>query len=177
MTERLFYITLLMLLALAVNGCATSSDQLQGKNYPAAYHYQMGLSYLGERNYTGALVALTEAERLDPKNPEVLYNLGLAFIGKKRPDLAEQRLQQALILKPSYSAARNDLGVVYLDGKFYYHAWNSVYCGKWVEVDPTFGQAPADAARLRLVEGDLSQQTRLLSAFGNLKIEILEHQP
>jgi tetratricopeptide (TPR) repeat protein len=77
----------------------------------------MGLGYLGERNFTGALVELTEAEKFDPDNPELLYNLGLAYIGKKRPDLAEQRLQRALILKPNYTTARNDLGVAYLELK------------------------------------------------------------
>ena len=55
-------ITLLLLLGIA--GCATGRDQQFGKNDPAAYHYQMGLSYLGERNYTSALVELTEAEKL-----------------------------------------------------------------------------------------------------------------
>ena len=109
------FIAFLMLLVLV--GCVTTRDQQPDNNYPAVYHYQMGLSYLGERNYTGALVALTEAEKLDPDNPEVLYNLGLAYMGKKRPDLAEQRLQRALILKPTYSAARNDLGVAYLELK------------------------------------------------------------
>lgn len=147
MTERLFYIILLMFLALAVNGCATSSDQQQGKNYPAAYHYQMGLSYLGERNYTGALVALTEAEKLDPDNPEVLYNLGLAYIGKKRPDLAEQRLQRALILKPSYSAARNDLGVAYLELK----RWdNAIQQFKLVKDDLFYDNGDSAAINLGL---------------------------
>jgi len=109
-----FYIFLLLL---AITGCATGRDQQVGKSNPAAYHYQMGLGYLGERNFTGALVELTEAEKFDPENPELLYNLGLAYIGKKRPDLAEKRLQHALILKPNYTTARNDLGVAYLELK------------------------------------------------------------
>lgn len=108
-----YFIFLLLLLA----GCANGRDQQLGTNNPGAYHYQMGLGYLGERNYTGALVELTEAEKFDPDNPELLYNLGLAYIGKKRPDLAEQRLQRALILKPNYTTARNDLGVAYLELK------------------------------------------------------------
>lgn len=108
-------ITLLLLLAIA--GCASGRDKQFGKNDPAAYHYQMGLSYLGERNYTSALIELTEAEKLDPDNPELLYNLGLAYIGKRRPDLAVQRLQKAIMLKPNNSAARNDLGVAYLELK------------------------------------------------------------
>lgn len=105
------------LLLLVVAGCATGRDQQFGKSDPGAYHYQMGLGYLGEHNFTGALVELTEAEKFDPDNPELLYNLGLAYIGKKRPDLAEQRLQRALILKPNYTKARNDLGVAYLEMK------------------------------------------------------------
>lgn len=106
-----------ILLLLVIAGCASGRDQQLGKNNPGAYHYQMGLGYLGERNFTGALVELTEAEKYDPDNPELLYNLGLAYIGKKRPDLAEQRLQRALILKPNYTTARNDLGVAYLEMK------------------------------------------------------------
>lgn len=106
-----------LLLLLVIAGCATGRDQQFGNSNPGAYHYQMGLGYLGERNYTGALVELTEAEKYDPDNPELLYNLGLAYIGKKRPDLAEQRLQRALILKPNYTTARNDLGVAYLELK------------------------------------------------------------
>jgi len=105
------------LLLLLNTGCVTARDQQFGGNNPSAYHYQMGLSFLGERNYTSALVELTEAEKLDPENPDVLYNLGLAYIGKRRPDLAEPRLLKAILLKPNNSSARNDLGVAYLDLK------------------------------------------------------------
>jgi type IV pilus assembly protein PilF len=116
MTVRLHNIVFLLLL-LTVTGCAMMQHQQKAENNPFAYHFQMGLSYLGERNYTGALIELTEAEKLQPENPEVLYNLGMAYMGKRRPDLAEQKLQRALILKPAYSVARNDLGVVYMELK------------------------------------------------------------
>ena len=102
------HVTILLLL-LGIAGCASNRDPQFGKNDPAAYHYQMGLSYMGERNYTSALFELTEAEKLDPDNPDLLYNLGLAYVGKQRPDLAEPRLQKAIMLKPNNSAARNDL--------------------------------------------------------------------
>ena len=102
---------------MTVFGCVSGRGQSNPKPNPGAYHYQMGLSYLGERNYSSALFDLTEAEKLDPENPDVLYNLGLAFIGKKRPDLAEAKLLKAILLKPSFSVARNDLGVAYLDLK------------------------------------------------------------
>ena len=108
---------IIMLLALAAIltswGCTHNSPS--GK--PAAYHYQRGLSYLGEKNYSAALQDLGEAEKLDPNNPELLYSLGQAYMGKRRPDLAEMKFQMALKLRPNYSQARNDLGVVYMDMK------------------------------------------------------------
>ena len=44
--------------------------------------------------------------------------------------------------------ARTAVGLVYLDGAFYYHAWPEVWLDEWVAVDPTFGQVPADAAHV-----------------------------
>jgi Tfp pilus assembly protein PilF len=110
-----FYIALL-LASLALAGCITGRRQ-EEKNNPGSYDYQMGLSYLRERNYTSALIELTKAEKSEPGNPDVLYNLGLAYLGKKHYELAGRKLQQAITLKPDYSSARNDLGVVYLELK------------------------------------------------------------
>lgn len=91
-----------------------------------------------------------------------------------RGDCNEHATLFAALARASGIPTKLCLGVVYMDGRFYYHAWNAVYCGRWIELDPTFGLNPADAARLRIIEGDLSQQNRLLPALGNLRIEILE---
>ncbi|MDQ7798324.1 MAG: transglutaminase-like domain-containing protein [Candidatus Edwardsbacteria bacterium] len=96
-------------------------------------------------------------------------------LSSRRGDCNEHATLFAALARASGIPTKLCLGVVYMDGRFYYHAWNAVYCGnKWIELDPTFGLNPADAARLRIIEGDLSQQNRLLPALGNLKIEILE---
>src|ERR1035437_3039571 len=115
--KSVFYSIAALSLLLVFSGCVSVRGQNNIKPNPASYHYQMGLSYLGERNYSSALFDLTEAEKLDPENPDVLYNLGLALIGKKRPDLAETKLLKAILLKPGFSVARNDLGVAYFDLK------------------------------------------------------------
>lgn len=110
-----FNSVVIMFVALVVSGCVSGRNN--PKPDPAAYHYQMGLSYLGERNFSSALFDLTEAEKLDPENPDVIYNLGKAFVGKKRPDLAEAKFLKAIQLRPAFSVARNDLGVAYLELK------------------------------------------------------------
>ena len=69
--------------------------------------------------------------------------------------------------------ARTAVGLVYLDGSFFYHAWPEVWLGEWVAVDPTFGQYPADAAHLRFVIGGLAQQVEIIRLIGNLKIDVI----
>ncbi len=69
--------------------------------------------------------------------------------------------------------ARAAAGLAYVDGKFYYHAWPEVYMGRWVAVDPTFGQFPADAAHLRFVVGGLARQAELFRLIGVLRIDVL----
>ncbi len=70
-------------------------------------------------------------------------------------------------------------GVVYSEEigggpAFYYHAWPEVYLGEWVPLDPTFGQFPADATHIKLVEGDLEDQLSMLRVVGNLQIDVRE---
>ena len=64
-------------------------------------------------------------------------------------------------------------GLVYVNGKFYYHAWPEVMLRGWVAVDPTFGQFPADASHIRFVTGGLGRQTDLLRIVGNLRIKVI----
>jgi hypothetical protein len=49
-----------------------------------------------------------------------------------------------------------------------------VYVGEWVAVDPTFGQVPADATHLKLVEGDLNKTSVIMNAAGKINLKILE---
>lgn len=99
-------------LALLNAGCASSGARKQ-----ASYHYQMGLSYLGENNVTGALVELTEAEKFNPDDAELQNYLGLAYFRKNKFEIAEKKYLRALELKPNYSEARNNLGVDYMEMK------------------------------------------------------------
>ncbi len=66
------------------------------------------------------------------------------------------------------------VGLVYLDRAFYYHAWNEVYLGSWVPIDPTFGEFPAGALRLRLASGEIAEQSQVLAAARRIGIRIVE---
>ena len=69
--------------------------------------------------------------------------------------------------------ARVAAGLAYLDGKFYYHAWPEVWLERWVAVDPTFGQFPADASHLRFTVGGLGRQAELLRLMGALHVDVI----
>jgi len=72
--------------------------------------------------------------------------------------------------------ARIAVGLVFIHGAFYYHAWPEVYVdpGVWLPVDPTLNQFPADATHLRLARGGLEKQAAILPLIGRLKITILD---
>jgi len=73
--------------------------------------------------------------------------------------------------------ARTAVGLVYLDGAFYYHAWPEVWLGEWVATDPTFNQYPADAAHIRFVVGGLAQQVEIIRLIGRLNIDVVPTPP
>ncbi len=101
-----------------------------------------------------------------PNALEVLQNLS--------GDCNEHAVLFMALARAAGIPARMDAGLVLMDGKFYYHAWNEIYVGQWVTVDPTFGQFPADASHIRLAEGGPDKQMELIKAVGKLKIKVLE---
>jgi len=68
--------------------------------------------------------------------------------------------------------ARPVTGLLYVDGKFYYHAWAEVLLKDWVPVDPMLGQAPADAAHIRLMQG-LALRTDLIRRWAGLDVNVV----
>ena len=77
--------------------------------------------------------------------------------------------------------SRIAVGLVYLNGAFFYHAWPEVYLRKgsaaqWLPVDPTLNQFPADATHLRVARGGLDKQVLVLPLIGRLKIDVTEMQ-
>ncbi len=66
-------------------------------------------------------------------------------------------------------------GLTYTGGQFYYHAWPEVFVGRWMAVDPTLGQFPADPLHLRLLTGGIESQYEVLNLLGRgAMIEVQE---
>jgi Flp pilus assembly protein TadD len=151
----LFFLTTLAALLLA--GCIGSAARKQ-----ATYHYQMGLAALGENNIPGALTEFTEAEKIDPDNPELMNYLGMAYFRKNRLELSEKKYLRAIALKPDFSDARNNLAVTYLEMK----RWDdAIYQLKLVTEDIFYQNQVAAGINLSLAyygKGDFKQSLATL---------------
>ena len=67
-------------------------------------------------------------------------------------------------------------GLVYQQGRFYYHAWPEVWIGQWVPSDPTLGQLIADATHIGLSEAENEQLVILAQFVGKLRVQVLDVQ-
>ena len=92
-------------------------------------------------------------------------------------DCTEHSVLYVALARAAGLPAREVSGIVYSgeDDGFYYHQWAEAFVGKWIAVDPTFGQSRADATHVKFASGDLLSQAKLLNLIGALKIEILEY--
>ena len=108
------------------------------------------------------------------KQPVVSIPSALEVLRQRVGDCNEHATLFTALVRSAGIPARLQAGIVYQEGKFFYHAWAQVYLGTWISVDPTLNQIPADATHLRLVEGDLDQQLDLVKIVGRLKVEVKE---
>lgn len=91
----------------------------------------------------------------------------------RRGDCNEATTLFVALARSTGLPARTVAGLLYLDGRFYYHAWAEVYLNEWIAVDPTFDQLPADAAHLPIATGGLARQVELVPLIGRLQLEVL----
>jgi transglutaminase-like putative cysteine protease len=124
--------------------------------------------------------ALVVAERLNTwvhdslaKRITVGIPSALQVLRARRGDCNEHTQLYVAMARAAGLPARVAAGLAYIDGKFYYHAWPEVYVGRWIAVDPTLGQFPANASHLRFALGGLSRQIDLLRLIGNLEIDVI----
>jgi hypothetical protein len=124
---------------------------------------------------------LTRAEKLMnwvythiEKRPVLSLPDALSTLDNKVGDCNEHAVLLAALGRAAGIPTRIEAGLVYLKGRFYYHAWNLMYLGQWVTVDPIFGQLPADVSHLRLATGSPERQLDIMGVIGNIRLTILQ---
>ncbi|HVL68727.1 MAG TPA: transglutaminase-like domain-containing protein [Vicinamibacterales bacterium] len=114
------------------------------------------------------------------KRPTVSLPSAREVLRTRTGDCNEHTVLYVALARAIGIPARTAVGLAFTRGAFYYHAWPEVYLdegggrGRWLPVDPTFNQFPADAMHLRLARGGLEQQAAILPLIGRLQIAILD---
>jgi len=94
----------------------------------------------------------------------------------RKGDCNEHATILTALLRAAGIPARIVVGVVYKDGRFYYHAWNEAYLNKWISMDATLNQMPVDATHIKLVNGGIEKQIQIVGIIGTLEFTILDYQ-
>jgi transglutaminase-like putative cysteine protease len=140
-----------------------------------------------ERAVRGAVDDRTRAERLTryvngllDKKPTMSLPSAREVLRTKVGDCNEHTALYVAMARSIGMPSRIAVGLVFMHGAFYYHAWPEVYVaegqgrGLWLPVDPTLNQFPADATHLRLARGGLDKQAAVLPLIGRLKMTVLD---
>jgi transglutaminase-like putative cysteine protease len=140
-----------------------------------------------ERMVDGVTGDRARAERLTrevnsyvEKRPTVSLPSALEVLRTRVGDCNEHTVLFVAMARSLGIPARINVGVAYVRGAFYYHAWPEVYInegnrrGLWLPVDPTFNQFPADATHLRLARGGLDKQAAIVPLIGRAAITVVD---
>jgi len=158
----------------------TFSESLKATTFIQSDHEKI-------RNLAGKIVLpddkpLKKAEKLMnwiyeniEKRPVLSLPDAMSTLENRMGDCNEHAVLFAAMARASGIPSEIETGLVYLDGRFYYHAWNSLYLGQWVSADAVFAQMPADVTHIRLASGGQDKQLDLLGIIGKVKLEVMEH--
>ncbi len=123
--------------------------------------------------------ALVKAKRLVTwvnkniqKRPVLSVPNALETLHHRVGDCNEHAVLLAALARASGIPAQVEAGLVYQNGRFYYHAWNVLYLGAWITTDALMDQLPSDVTHIRFVRGT-ERQIDLVQMIGRVKIEII----
>lgn len=108
------------------------------------------------------------------KVPTVSIPNALEVLRTKRGDCNEHTVLFNAMARSAGIPAKTVVGLVYLRGAFYYHAWSEIWLGDWISLDSVLNQFPADVTHIKFLEGEIDRQIDIIQLIGKLKIEVLE---
>lgn len=110
------------------------------------------------------------------KKPTLSLPSALEVLDSGVGDCNEHALLLVALLRSMGIPSRPCVGVLYFRDGFYYHAWAEAWMGRWVSVDPTLNQLPADATHIKFIHGDIENWVDLVKIIGRLEVEVLDYQ-
>jgi hypothetical protein len=114
------------------------------------------------------------------KKPTVSLPSALEVLRTGVGDCNEHTALLVALARAAGLPARVAVGLVYMQGAFYYHAWAELFVetsrgkGRWLPADPTLNQFPADLTHVRLARGGLDRQAVLTQLIGRLEMTNVE---
>ncbi len=100
----------------------------------------------------------------------------LGVLKRMEGDCSEHTALFVALCRAAGIPARQVVGIGYSDEikAFGYHAWAEVYVGRWVAMDPTWGENLVDATHLKFGAGGAESLGAVAGLFGSLKIKVIE---
>lgn len=102
--------------------------------------------------------------------PSLTIPVATKVLKTRKGDCNEHAVLFAALARAAGIPARVAIGLVYDNGYLYYHAWPEIFIGRWIAVDPTLGQFPADASHIRLLAGDMGKQMQIVGLMGKIRV-------
>jgi transglutaminase-like putative cysteine protease len=81
----------------------------------------------------------------------------LEVLDEMRGDCTEHAILMAALGRAVGLPTKLVTGLAYVGGEFGYHAWTEVYVGRWVEMDPSWGEMTADAGHMQVFASSLDE--------------------
>ncbi len=94
-----------LLLLPLLSACISEKRQTQ-----SAAHVDLGAAMMGEGNSAGAIATLQQATQEDPRSWDAWNKLGLAYLARGAPEMAEKAFKRSLRLAPKNGEVLNNYG-------------------------------------------------------------------
>jgi len=109
------------------------------------------------------------------KRPVLSVPDALSTLRNRQGDCNEHAVLTAALARAAGIPAKVEAGLVYMKGRFYYHAWNNLFLGQWITADATFGTLPADVTHIRLSSGLENIQSDIMGTIDKIHIEVIDY--
>lgn len=113
------------------------------------------------------------------RTPEPIAWSAPTVLRRKQADADGHTLLFVALARAAGLPARSVSGLLLSGDKYYFHSWAEVFLGRWIAVDPTYGEMPAGAGRIRMTTGSLARPTDLLPLVAGIDAQLLslDHRP